>query len=53
LMPDGHPQERVESVVNWVGRYGRDWIDALLAHMDPHGAEMLVVEMPLSGGVGK
>jgi bacillithiol biosynthesis cysteine-adding enzyme BshC len=35
LLPDGKPQERVISPVDWIGRYGPELVDALVETLDP------------------
>lgn len=48
LLPGGAPQERVESVVSWVSRYGTGWIEELMEGMDPCGPALVTMEMQVS-----
>jgi len=43
LFPNGLPQERVRGALEFVARHGTDWIDELLAGIDPLPTEHLVV----------
>ncbi len=45
LLPHGLPQERVLSGLAFVARHGRDWLEELVAELEPLAAEHLVVRL--------
>lgn len=46
LFPNETPQERVRGTLEFVARYGTDWIDELMAGIDPLPTEHLVATFP-------
>jgi uncharacterized protein YllA (UPF0747 family) len=45
LAPRNEPQERIRGAIEFVARFGRDWLDALLEEIDPLPTEHLVVHL--------
>lgn len=50
LCPRGEPQERVLGPVQFVARFGEDWIGELVQDLDPFASEHLVVHLGLDEG---
>ncbi|MFT5463512.1 MAG: bacillithiol biosynthesis cysteine-adding enzyme BshC [Planctomycetota bacterium] len=45
LFPRGQPQERVRGAIEFVARFGRDWIDQMIESSEPLPTEHLVVHL--------
>lgn len=45
LLPEGQLQERYESFLPWLARYGKGLINTLLDEYDPFGTDLIVVKL--------
>ena len=46
LYPNGLPQERVRGALEFLARYGTDWVDELIPGVDPLPTEHVLVSFP-------
>src|SRR6185369_16438248 len=53
LYPRGIPQERVLGPMQFVARFGEEWIHELAREIDPFGTEHLVVHLAVETDTGE
>lgn len=46
LLPSGQPQQETDPLLAWTCRFGTQWLEALLAELDPFAWEHVVVNFP-------